>query len=100
MWYRWQPPAGRHSLRVCSPLFAPVVGVYTGSDYATLTVVGSGSAGADGCATASFVADGTSTYDIVVDGQGGGSGSFTMTFSPPNDAFVDAATLSSGTSAS
>jgi PKD repeat protein len=108
VWYSWTPTESGSAV-VSACLFAgreegALLGVYTGSDVAHLTEVGSDApAGStSGCfsgkSEVSFAFQASTTYWIAVDGEDGAESSFSLGFEvlPNNDDFADARVLGSG----
>jgi uncharacterized repeat protein (TIGR01451 family) len=100
VWYRWTAPnGGWATFDTCTPpvsnAYDSTIGIYTGTQVSALTRVVDDD---DTCIPRSlvvFIASAGTTYDISVDGWGGATGNFVLTWSlaPPNDAFADAQTI-------
>jgi hypothetical protein len=108
VWYRWTAPStGSVTLEACgavqpfSSYFDTVLAVYAGSAVTALTPVASNNDAGTSCSfnqvasAVTFPVTAGTTYRIAVDGFGGETGSFTLSFPPGplNDAFASAPTL-------
>lgn len=89
VWYEFDAPnsgaaiSGLFSIQVSGSGFNPVLAVYTGTNVGKLELVKDEASVVGGTTNASleFYAAKGKKYHIVVDGQDGGSGDFTLTFS-------------------
>jgi len=94
VWYSFTPAAtGWMSASIVNAFFSHVVGAYAGSSLASLTEVGCRAFGG----RLAFLAQGGTTYHFQLDGLFGGFGSLEFQLQgipvPPNDDFVDAASI-------
>ena len=96
VWFSWTAPSGGETtISACgSSLSEPLLGVYTGSDLASLTEVGSDVTG--DCSSVALEAVAGTTYRIAIDGKGGREGRFQLRFvqTPANDDLANAQALS------
>jgi hypothetical protein len=94
VWYQWTAATDGHESFHVSGNFFVVEGAYTGDSVTTLVEVAGDSEDAQS-AQVSFGAVAGTTYRIAVDGEGGDSGTFTLTWNgpPANDNFSSATTI-------
>jgi len=98
LWWDWTAPlTGPVTLTTTGSAYATILAVYTGTSLGALTPVASSVSPGVGSGNASFTAQAGTTYAITVDGQGGASGLTLVNLNYANDAFASAATLA-GTS--
>jgi len=85
IWYSWQAPVnGTFSFDTVGSSFDTLLGVYTGSSVAGLTLVAGDDDIGGGIyqSTVQFVANAGTTYHIAVDGYDGESGSVVLSWAP------------------
>jgi len=98
LWWDWTAPlTGPVTITTTGSAYAAILAVYTGTSLAALTPVASSTAAGTGASNVSFMAQAGTTYEITVDGQGGASGLTLVNLNNANDDFASAATLT-GTS--
>jgi hypothetical protein len=96
VWYRWTAPAdGAAIFDVCRGDFDTLLGVYTGPDVAHLTAIASDDDSCDIRSSVRFTALAGTTYYVAVDGYGGLTGNFTLSWrgTMGNDDFASAQAL-------
>ena len=91
VWFSWTPPvSGSYTISVDASYYAPILGVYTGSQLSNLSIVGDNfgylyNAGYN-IASLNFIATGGQTYQIGIDNvealYGGAGGAYTLTIVP------------------
>ena len=93
VWYAWTPDVGGYVKFTLAGSFNKVFAIYTGTSVSNLSRVASGLNDTSSSATGYFVAAAGTEYLIAVDGQSGGSGTFTLSLAetspPPNDNFAN-----------
>jgi len=93
VWWTWTAPStGIANIGTDGSSFDTLLGVYTGTDVASLTpVFEDDDAGSGACSRAVFNVTAGTTYQIAVDGFNGVSGSIQLTvkMGVPNDAFAN-----------
>jgi plastocyanin len=83
VWFTWRAPAsGTTTITTAGSRFDTLLGVYKGTALASLVPVDSNddTSSSDTSSTATFAAQAGTTYRIAVDGKGGASGPFTLTW--------------------
>ncbi|HYT30935.1 MAG TPA: Calx-beta domain-containing protein, partial [Actinomycetota bacterium] len=100
VWYTWTAPNnGTVTIDTCTlpatKSFDTTIGVYTGQSLVSLTPVATDDDGCQPQSRVSFTAGIAVPYKISVDGYGGATGNFVLTWAlaPPNDQFVNATPL-------
>jgi PASTA domain len=97
VWFMWTAAnRGRATLDTCYSGLDTVLAVYTGDELATLHEVAADDNGCEGGSRVSFVTTAGQSYRVVVDGAGGATGVFWLSWllGPPNDDFADAVMIS------
>lgn len=103
VWFAWTPAAsGQTTIDTFGSSFDTVLAVYTGSALNQLTPIAANDDAGSLQSQVSFAVSGGETYRIAADGYYGSSGDLVLTVSPAaappsNDAFADAASLTSDT---
>jgi len=98
VWWTWTAPlTGPVTISTAGSPFDTLLGVYTGSSLATLTLIGANDdSGGTLTSTVGFAASAGTTYRIAVDGYNGASSNIWLTISnppPANDMFANSITI-------
>jgi subtilisin family serine protease/outer membrane protein assembly factor BamB len=98
LWWQWTAPAsGSVTLATTGSAYATLVGVYSGTSLGSLVQVAANATAGAGASSVTFVAQAGTTYELAVDGQNGASGLTVFLLNYNNDTFALATTLA-GTS--
>ena len=89
LWWEWTAPTtGSVNVATTGSAYATLLAVYTGTSVGALTPVASSAAAGAGASAVTFSAQAGVTYEVSADGQGGATGLTVLNFSYGNDAFA------------